>query len=167
VAEDIYTVQRSTSIAAPPARVYEQIVDFHRWVDWSPWEDTDPALRRSYSGPHAGPGATYAWSGNRKAGRGHLQITAATAPATGPGESTVHLDLVFEKPFKGQNEIVFSIRPEGAGSLVTWTMTGRKTLMTKVMGIFVSMETFLGPDFEKGLARLKANSEKAGTPGQS
>jgi hypothetical protein len=34
--------------------------------------------------------------------------------------------------------------------------------MTRVMGVFVSMEKFLGPDFEKGLARLKASSERAG-----
>jgi hypothetical protein len=38
-------------------------------------------------------------------------------------------------------------------------MTGQKTLMTKAMGIFKSMDTFLGPDFEKGLARLKAAAE--------
>ncbi len=39
-------------------------------------------------------------------------------------------------------------------------MTGRKTLMTKVMGVFTSMEKLLGPDFEKGLDRLKAAAEK-------
>ena len=153
MADDIYTVQRSTTIDAPPTRIYEQIADFHRWANWSPWEDIDPALQRSYSGPDSGPGATYAWSGNRKAGQGRMQITAATAP------STVRIDLVFEKPFKGHNETEFSIQPAGSGSQVTWTMTGKKTLMTKIMGIFVSMEKFLGPDFEKGLARLKVSSE--------
>jgi hypothetical protein len=28
------------------------------------------------------------------------------------------------------------------------------------MGIFKSMDKFLGPDFEKGLSRLKATTEK-------
>jgi uncharacterized protein YndB with AHSA1/START domain len=153
MAEDTYTVQRSTTIDAPPERIYAQIVDFHEWTAWSPWEDIDPDLSRSYSGPDSGTGATYAWSGNRKAGQGRMQITDAVAP------STVRIDLVFEQPFKGHNETVFSIRPDGSGSLVTWTMTGRKTLMTKIMGIFVTMEKFLGPDFEKGLARLKVSSE--------
>ena len=32
--------------------------------------------------------------------------------------------------------------------------------MTKVMGVVKSMDAFLGPDFEKGLARLKAATEK-------
>ena len=39
-------------------------------------------------------------------------------------------------------------------------MTGQKTLMTKVMGIFTSMDKMIGPDFEKGLARLKEVVEK-------
>ena len=33
--------------------------------------------------------------------------------------------------------------------------------MTRVMGIFKSMDKLLGPDFEKGLADLKATTEKS------
>jgi hypothetical protein len=40
-------------------------------------------------------------------------------------------------------------------------MTGKNTLMTKVMGIFKSMDRFLGPDFERGLARLKTTTEES------
>jgi len=36
-----------------------EIVDFHRWTAWSPWEDLDPDLQRSYSGPDAGTGSVY------------------------------------------------------------------------------------------------------------
>jgi hypothetical protein len=154
MADDTYTVQRSTTIEAPPARVYEQLADFHNWVNWSPWEEIDPALRRTYSGAGSGTGAAYAWSGNRKAGQGRMEITEAIEP------SKVQIELFFEKPFKARNETVFSVRPEGKGSVVTWTMIGKRTLMTRVMGIFVSMEKFLGPDFEKGLAKLKTTAEK-------
>jgi hypothetical protein len=129
MADDTYTVQRSTTIEAPPARVYEQLADFHNWLNWSPWEEIDPDLRRTYSGAGSGTGAAYAWSGNRKAGQGRMEITDAIAP------SKVQIDLFFEKPFKARNETVFSVRPEGAGSLVTWTMVGKRTLMTRVMGI--------------------------------
>ena len=151
---DTYTVQRSATIAAPPERVYEQIVDFHRWTAWSPWEDVDPELRRDYSGPESGTGATYAWSGNRKAGQGRMTITEATEP------SRVRIDLLFEKPFKARNDTDFHIEPDGTGSRVTWTMTGRKTLMTKLMGIVKSMDSLIGPDFEKGLARLRTATEQ-------
>ncbi len=155
MADDSYTVERSVTIDAPPAAVYEQIADFHNWTNWSPWEDVDPRLNRTYSGAEAGTGAVYRWSGNRKAGQGQMTITDATEP------STVCIDLVFEKPWKAQSDTVFNIRPDAAGSEVTWSMTGRKTTVTKVMGIFKSMDKLIGPDFEKGLARLKATTEQS------
>ena len=156
--DDTYTVERSTTVDAPPARVYEQVADFHNWRNWSPWEDLDPELRRNYSGNESGTGAVYAWSGNRKAGQGRMEITDARAP------SSVDIDVAFEKPWKARNDSSFRIEPDGSGSRVVWTMTGQKTLMTKVMGIFKSMDAMIGPDFEKGLARLKATAEKTSSP---
>jgi hypothetical protein len=72
----------------------------------------------------------------------------------------VRIDLVFEKPFKARNDTAFTITPSAEGAVVTWTMTGRRTLATRAIGIFKSMDSFLGPDFERGLARLKATSER-------
>jgi uncharacterized protein YndB with AHSA1/START domain len=154
MADDTYTVERSTTVDAPPERIYEQIVDFHRWPRWSPWEEVDPDLQRTYSGASSGTGAAYSWSGNRKAGQGRMEIVEATQP------SLVRIDLTFEKPFKARNDTAFTIRPEGTGARVTWTMTGRKTFMTKAMGLFTSMDKMIGPDFEKGLRRLKETAEQ-------
>lgn len=152
MADDTYTVQRSATIDAPPARVYDLIADFHNWTKWSPWDGIDPELKRSYSGAQSGVGAVYNWSGNRRVGQGRMEITAAES-------SRVQIDLVFEKPFKARNDAMFTIEPEGSGARVTWSMSGKKTLLTKAMGIFKSMDKFLGPDFEKGLAQLKVNAE--------
>jgi hypothetical protein len=152
---DTYTVERSVTIDAPLARIYNQIADFHRWVNWSPWEDLDPDLKRTYSGAEKGVGAAYAWSGNRKAGQGRMEITETSEP------SKVRIDLQFEKPFKARNEIVITVVREGSDARVTWSMTGQNNLVTKVMGVFKSMDKMIGPDFEKGLARLKATTEKA------
>lgn len=152
--EDTYAVERSARIDAPPSRVYDLVADFHNWPSWSPWEDLDPQLKRTYSGAESGTGALYAWSGNRKAGKGRMEITEATQP------SRVQIDLEFEKPWKARNDTWFTIEPEGTGSHVTWSMTGQKTFMTKVMGLFKSMDSFIGSDFEKGLARLKTATEK-------
>jgi uncharacterized protein YndB with AHSA1/START domain len=156
MAADTYTVRRAETIDAPPKRVYDQIADFHRWTSWSPWEDVDPQLRRTYSGAPAGAGAVYTWSGNRKAGQGRMEIVEATEP------SKVRIDLTFEKPWKARNDTEFTIEPQGAGSRVTWAMTGKKTLMTKVMGVVMSMDKLLGRDFEKGLRRLKETTEQPG-----
>ena len=153
MADDTYTVERSTTVDAPPERIFDLIADFHKWTKWSPWEELDPELRRTYSGAQAGTGAVYGWSGNRRAGQGRMEIIDATEP------SRVQIDLVFDKPFKARNQTVFTIQSEPSGSRVAWKLTGQKTLVTKVMGIFKSMDKLVGPDFEKGLARLKATAE--------
>lgn len=154
MADGTYTVERSLTIDAPAQRIYDQIADFHNWTRWSPWEEVDPAMERTYSGAESGTGAVYAWSGNRKAGRGRMTIVDTSQP------SKVQIDLEFEKPWKARNDTVFLVEPEGSGSRVTWSMTGRKTFMTKVMGIFTSMDKLVGGDFEKGLARLKGIAEQ-------
>jgi hypothetical protein len=153
MAEDTYTVVRSATVAAPPERVYQEIVDFHRWTAWSPWEDVDPAMQREYTGAESGVGASYAWSGNRKAGAGRMTVVETTEP------SRVGVDLVFEKPFKARNDIAFDIVPAPGGSTVTWTMVGRKTLAVRLMSLVKSMDAMVGPDFDKGLTRLRAAVE--------
>ena len=145
-----YAVERSATIAAEPRQIYGRLVDFHQWMTWSPWEALDPNQERTFSGAESGPGAKYAWSGNLKAGRGRMEITSAQDP------TEVRIALDFEKPFKSSNTIEFFLTPEGAGrTRVRWVMTGPKTRATKVMGLFSSMDRMIGPDFEKGLARLK------------
>lgn len=150
---DTYTVKRSATIGAAPSDVYAHIIDFHKWEAWSPWDEMDPSMDKTYSGADAGPGSSYSWSGNRKVGQGSMGITDATEA------SEVKIDLEFLKPFKASNKTVFSLEPSGDGTTVTWAMTGNKTLMTRVMGIFKSMDAMVGPDFEKGLARLKKVAE--------
>jgi uncharacterized protein YndB with AHSA1/START domain len=146
---DTYTVERSATVPAAPGTVYGVIVDFHQWVHWSPWEDIDPDLQRTYSGAEAGAGAVYEWKGNRKAGAGRMEITEAVEP------SRVAIALDFLKPFKSSSTTTFTLEPAGEGTTVTWTMVGPMTFMTKVMGIFTSMDKLIGKDFEKGLDRLE------------
>ena len=151
---DTYTVQRSTTVQAPPGRLFEQVEDFHRWPAWSPWEELDPGMQRTYGGPAKGVGSTYAWSGNRKAGQGRMEITDVDDP------TRVVVWLDFLKPFKSSSVTTFTFAPEGDGARVTWTMAGPRTLGLKIMGIFTSMDKLVGPDFEKGLSRLKALAEQ-------
>ena len=148
-----YEVRRSITVNAAPRQVYGKIVNLRKWPAWSPWEGMDPGMTKRYTGPEAGVGATYAWSGNRKVGQGAMTITDVSEP------SRVVLDLEFMKQFKAKNETVFDLTPAGDGTQVTWTLTGTHTILSRIMGIFVSMDKMVGKDFEKGLARLKADAE--------
>lgn len=148
-----YRVERSIDIDAPADSIFGYLVDFHRWTAWSPWEDLDPNLTRWYTGAESGVGAVYEWSGIRKAGQGRMEIEEVAAP------TALAIKLDFLKPFKSSSTASFALVPTDVGTRVTWSMVGRKTLMTKVMGVFMSMDKMIGPDFEKGLGRLKALAE--------
>jgi uncharacterized protein YndB with AHSA1/START domain len=154
----MFTVERSISIEASPAEVYRHLIDFRRWTAWSPWEGLDPDLHRDYTGAESGPGAVYAWSGNRKAGRGRMEITDAV-----PGES-VGIELVFEKPMRSTGTVRFDLRPQGSGTHVTWRMTGPRPLLLRVLSRVIPMDRMIGQDFEKGLTRLKSAAEPSTTP---
>ncbi|NND13959.1 MAG: SRPBCC family protein [Acidimicrobiia bacterium] len=152
---DTFTVERSEKIDAPAERVFSQMIDFRNWAAWSPWDALDPGMEKTFSGSESGVGAKYAWTGNRKVGEGRMEITGASEP------SQIEVALDFLKPFKSSNTTTFTLEPQGDSTNVTWSMTGPMTLMTKIMGIFKSMDKMVGPDFEKGLKNLKAVAEKA------
>ncbi len=144
-----FTVERSSVIAAPAEVIWAHLVDFHRWPGWSPWEDLDPQMQRTYTGAPSGVGAAYAWSGNKKAGRGRMEITAA-APA-----ERLDIDLDFEKPFSSSNKIAFLLDERPGGTEVRWQMTGPRPLVMRLMSPVLNMDKLVGADFEKGLARLR------------
>ena len=146
--KDEFEVVREANIAAPPATVFGLLADFHRWPEWSPWEQLDPDMKRTHSGAPSGVGAVYEWEGNRKAGKGRMEITAAEP------SSRIQLALQFLKPFKSNNTTTFDLTPRDGGTHVKWLMVGPKTFLTRVMGIFSSMDKMVGRDFEKGLANL-------------
>jgi uncharacterized protein YndB with AHSA1/START domain len=148
-----FRVERSTSIQAPPEKVFALLDDFHRWSAWSPWEKMDPAMQRTYSGAASGTGAVYEWAGNSKVGRGRMEIVEAT-PA-----SKVAVRLDFLEPFAAHNTAEFTLAPAGDGTNVTWVMHGPNLFIGKVMSVFVSMDRMIGKDFEAGLANLKALTE--------
>src|SRR4051794_36474907 len=71
---DTFRVQRAATIDAPPEKIFPLISDFRQWRAWSPWEDRDPGLQRSFSGTPSGEGAVYQWTGNKKVGSGRMEI---------------------------------------------------------------------------------------------
>ena len=147
-------VQRVTVIKAPPETIFPLINDFHRWSSWSPYENVDPAMKRSYTGAANGTGAVYEWEGNMQIGQGRMEITDASQP------SSVTIKMDFIKPLEGHDIARFTLVPEGRATTVTWTMDGPSRYVGKLIGVFVNMDTMIGDQFDTGLANLKAIAEK-------
>ena len=149
-----FTIRRSIPIRAVPERVFALISDFREWPKWSPWEQLDPNLRRTLSGPERGTGSVYQWEGDKRVGAGRMEILSA-AP-----NSTIEIKLNFIKPFRAENRTLFTMVPQDNGTYVTWEMSGENNLMFKIMGMVMNMDKMIGRDFEKGLAAMKAEAEK-------
>src|SRR6185503_19952348 len=69
-----YRVERSAMMNAPSPVVFNQVNDFHKWDAWSPWAKLDPNMKTTHSGPLAGKGAVYTWTGNSDVGEGRMTI---------------------------------------------------------------------------------------------
>jgi uncharacterized protein YndB with AHSA1/START domain len=150
---DSFSVQRTTSIKAPPEKIFTLINDFHSWGPWSPWEKLDPTMKRTHSGAPSGKGAVYEWDGNRQVGKGRMEITDAS-----PSKITIKLD--FLKPIEGHNIAEFTLEPQGDTTNVTWAMRGPAPFISKVIQVFISMDSMIGKEFDTGLANLKSIAEK-------
>lgn len=148
-----FIIQRTTSIKAPAANIHPLIDNFHQWPQWSPYENKDPAMTRTFSGAPSGKGSVYAWQGDKNVGSGRMEIIE-----TSPSKVTV--DLQFISPFKAHNTAEFSLAPSGDSTQVTWAMHGPLPYMAKVMHMFINMDRMVGNDFAAGLANLKAVSER-------
>jgi uncharacterized protein YndB with AHSA1/START domain len=151
---DTFSVQRATTIKAPPERIFPLINDFHQWASWSPYENKDPAMKRSFGGAASGRGAVYAWEGNKNVGSGRMEIMDASAP------SKIVIKLDFFTPFEGHNTAEFTMLPQGDATNVTWLMHGPPPFMSKVMQVFINLDNMIGKDFEAGLANLKRLADK-------
>ena len=110
-------------------------------------------MKRSFGGSASGKGATYAWDGNNNVGAGHMEILDASGP------SKLRIKLDFERPLEGHNTAEFTFVPQGDDTLVTWAMYGPAPFLSKVMQVFINMDSMIGKDFEKGLAQMKDRAE--------
>jgi hypothetical protein len=112
-------------------------------------------MKKTFLGAHSGPGAAYLWQGNSEVGQGRIDILASSAP------SRVELKLHMLKPFEAQNRVIFTIQGSAEGvTQVVWAMDGPQNYLARLLGVFMSMDTLVGKDFEVGLGRLKAVAEK-------
>jgi hypothetical protein len=115
-------------------------------------------MQKEFSGAPAGVGAVYAWSGNKQAGEGRGTIVESRVNAL------IRIRLDFVRPFAGTNMAEFAFEPQGAHTIVTWSMSGKANFMFKAIGLFMNCEKMCGDQFEEGLAKLGSVAESRSTP---
>lgn len=144
-----YRLQAIVAIDAPPGRVYPYLASVQELHAWSPWANRDPFVKTAFTGPEAGNGASYAWSGNRAAGAGRITIVEAVP------DKSVTMEVEFTEPARLRATSTLKVEPAGSGSEVTWRIEGESSFATRAF----EMTKQFGTDYEQGLANLKTRVE--------
>ena len=118
---DDFRVTRTATMSAPPAMVFAQVNDFHKWEAWSPWAKLDPACKNSYEGSAAGTGAIFSWSGNNKVGEGRMTTLESRS------HNLIRIKIQFLRPFKAINTAEFTFQAQGN------QMVGRGACSAKII----------------------------------
>src|SRR5213075_189912 len=117
-----YHVERKLEVAAPADLVFGVLNDLHQFAGvlvlfGSPWEEHDPNMQKTFEGPAAGVGQSYAWSG-KGVGKGKMTIEESV-----PGQK-VGMKLEFLEPMESTATCALTLAGTPADSLVTWSMDG-------------------------------------------
>lgn len=152
---DELRVERRITLSAPAAIAFGQINELHKWQEMSPYVKEDPAAKTAFTGPAAGVGASFSWSGNVKVGEGRMTIMESR-----PHE-LVRFKFEFFKPWYCTNTTDFIFRSTPSGTEVTWAMSMKNNFIAKASGLVMNMDKMIGENFEVGLAKLKEIAEAA------
>jgi uncharacterized protein YndB with AHSA1/START domain len=147
-----FEISRSTVINAPADKVYDLIADPRLWAKWTVWSRRDPKMDVTYSGPPFGQGARWSWK-SASEGTGAMEFTRVEP------NRRVEYSLFFQD-FNMRSAGAFQLDAGPSGTRVTWTSGGDVGGNPLKHYLAVMMDRMAGPDFEGGLANLKALAEK-------
>ncbi|MBC8012656.1 MAG: SRPBCC family protein [Methyloceanibacter sp.] len=145
-----FRVERTATIAAPPADVFAQVNDFHKWEAWSPWAKLDPEAKVAFEGPPEGEGTVMTWAGNDQVGEGKMTLTESR-----PSDLVkIKVDMV--KPYEGTSTGQFIFKPDGDRTAVTWSIGAHHSFMEMAFCLVMNGKKMMGELMEKGLAQMKS-----------
>ncbi len=146
------TVSRQAEIKAPPEKVFALVSSYKRFGEWSPWAGLDPNTKYTFEGVDSSVGSKMMWaSDNPDVGKGSQEITELTPP------NRIAVKLDFGE--MGVSQSNWTLTPKDGGTLARWDFHMQaEGVMNRWLGLM--MDRFIGPDYEKGLAKVKVIAEK-------
>ena len=146
-------VTRSIDIASPRAAVFPLVADLRHLADWSQWLADDRDVVLTFTGPLDGVGQTVSWESKLAAvGSGKETITAI--------EPDQAVEMRIARAGLPETAAWFRLTDKGAGeTTVLWGY--REDLGFNPVARYggFALDGAIGPDYERGLARLKAFAE--------
>lgn len=143
------TVARTTEISAPPGAIFPHLNSMQATAEWSPWLAIDPDNKLTYSGPEAGVGNKLEWASEHpQVGAGSQEITLS--------QQDERIETALDFGDMGLAKADFLLEDMGGSTKVTWNLHTDMGAgpIGRWMGLM--MDSWVGADYEKGLANLKA-----------
>lgn len=148
--------EKSISINAPVEKVWQNTNTLKAMDQWSPWNDLDPGMKKEWTGTTGQHGEKVCWdSKNKQAGKGCQELEKVDEAG-----KRIDTAIKFLTPYESEANAYVTVVPEGNGSKATWGFTSQIPYPFTLMKLFMNMEDAVGKDYQKGLSRLKALSEK-------
>lgn len=151
--DDVH-VERRIVIQRPAVTVFTVVNSYNRFQSWSPWAQRDPGAVYEFSGPERGRGAKMSWIGDpRRVGSGWQEITESLPNSL----VRMHLEFIGQ----GSADSYFQLDETPDGVVLTWGFDTDLSegqgwfggLLARYFGLF--FDSWIGSDYETGLARLK------------
>lgn len=150
-----YDVFRTVEISKPKNEVFNYLKYLKNMDDWSPWAKKDPNMQKKFTGTDGEAGALSYWLGNKEVGEGEQEIKKVV------DGKRIESELRFFKPFKSTSDCYLDVEElSNGGTKVKWGFSGTNKFPMTIMSLFKNMDSMVGPDFEEGMASLKAVMEK-------
>ncbi len=149
-------VEKSITINAPAAVIFEQLVKLENFNKWSVWNREDSSIQHTLTVTDGTVGATTSWKGHLEiSGEGKMEITSIEK------DKKVAHTINFIKPGKNKAESVLLLNETDRGiTTVTWQFTMATPRPWNIFNLFYNMDKERGKDFDDGLTLLKKLIEK-------
>ncbi|ABD53028.1 SRPBCC family protein [Jannaschia sp. CCS1] len=146
------SVERDIMVNAAPEDVYPHVNSLQAFSEWSPWGDIDPDMVVTYSGPEEGVGNVMEWTSDHpNVGNGRQEILEVVE------NESVRSALDFGD--MGTAEAWWRLTPDGDSTRVVWGLTADMGGGPVGRWFGLMMDSWVGPDYERGLDRLQASVE--------
>lgn len=148
--------EKSVVINAPVEKVWVHINSIKAFDTWNPWNDKDPQLIKTHTGTPGQRGEKQCWESKKEeVGKGCITLAEAN-----PATHTLIADMKFLTPYESEARETVTLVPEGGTTKATWQFSSEIPYPFRILKLFMNLEEMVGPDYQKGLNRLKELSEK-------
>lgn len=159
-----YEIRVSRNLPATAEQVFNKIIEFDSWNEWSPWLMHEPDCPLRFSGNSKEVGGKYSWDG-KMIGAGSMEHTLLDSP------NRAEQKLTFTRPFKSICTVGFeleaiergespettspqtnSLETTSPNTKVTWYMRGSMPFLFRPM--IPRTKEMISEDYSTGLAML-------------